>query len=247
MNYVLDTHTHTLASGHAYSTIREMAAAAAEKGLKILGITEHAPKMPGSCREIYFRNLAVVDREYYGVRLLLGCELNILDFEGNVDLPEAVLKKMDLVIASMHTPCMEKGSSRDYTRAYLRVMENPYVHIIGHPDDSRFPVDFPALVKAAKETGKVLELNNHSLDPRGTRVGAEVNDLEMLRLCRKYQVPVTVGSDAHVDTMVGNHGHAYRLLNQVDFPAELVLNHSVEIFERYVHTVSGNGKGNTEA
>lgn len=233
-NYVLDTHTHTLASGHAYSTIREMAAAAAEKGLKVLGITEHAPKMPGSCREIYFRNLSVVDREYYGVRLLLGCELNILDFEGHVDLPAEVLKKMDLVIASMHTPCMEKGSRSDYTRAYLRVMENPYVHIIGHPDDSRFPVDYLALVRAAKKTGKVLELNNHSLDPRGTRVGAEANDLEMLKLCREYKVPVTVGSDAHVDSMVGNHGHAYRLLEQMDFPEDLVLNHSVEILKKYV-------------
>ena len=68
----LDLHTHTLVSGHAYSTIREMARMASEKGLKILGITEHAPQMPGSCHEFYFQNLTVVPREMYGVRLLLG-------------------------------------------------------------------------------------------------------------------------------------------------------------------------------
>ena len=47
MKYVLDAHTHTIASGHAYSTIREMAKAASEKGLELLGITEHSMKMPG--------------------------------------------------------------------------------------------------------------------------------------------------------------------------------------------------------
>ena len=60
---VLDLHTHTVASGHAYCTIHEMAAAAAGKGLEILGITEHAPAMPGTCHNFYFHNLKVVPRE----------------------------------------------------------------------------------------------------------------------------------------------------------------------------------------
>ena len=60
MKYILDTHTHTLASGHAYSTIDEMIQAAAKKKLELIGITEHAPKMPGSCQEIYFHT-AVFD------------------------------------------------------------------------------------------------------------------------------------------------------------------------------------------
>lgn len=55
MKFIADTHSHTLASGHAYSTIKEMAAAAEAKGLKALAITEHAPKMPGTCGLFYFR------------------------------------------------------------------------------------------------------------------------------------------------------------------------------------------------
>lgn len=54
MKYVLDVHTHTLASGHAYNTIREMAMAASEKGLELLGITEHGVAMPGTCNGFYF-------------------------------------------------------------------------------------------------------------------------------------------------------------------------------------------------
>ena len=83
---VMDLHTHTIASGHAYNTLREMAKAAADRGLEILGITEHAPMMPGTCYNYYFHNLKTVPRELYGIRLLLGAELNILNPQGEVDL-----------------------------------------------------------------------------------------------------------------------------------------------------------------
>ena len=59
MRVEIDTHTHTLASGHAYNTLNEMAQAAADKGLKGLAITEHAPEMPGTCHLFYFQNLSI--------------------------------------------------------------------------------------------------------------------------------------------------------------------------------------------
>lgn len=67
--YVLDIHTHTIASGHAYGTIREMAQAAREKGLELLGLSEHAPGIPGTCDPFYYLNLQVIPRELYGVRI----------------------------------------------------------------------------------------------------------------------------------------------------------------------------------
>ena len=152
---VLDLHTHTIASGHAYCTVREMARAASEKGLELLGITEHAPKMPGTCHNFYFHNLKTVPREMYGIRLLMGVELNILDAQGTVDLEEKELKQMDIAIASLHTPCMKPGTREENTSAYINAIKNPYVNIIGHPDDGRYEVDYTALVQAAKEYGKV--------------------------------------------------------------------------------------------
>lgn len=233
--HVLDLHTHTIASGHAYNTLREMAKAASDKGLSVLGITEHAPKMPGTCRSFYFHNLKTVPRELYGIRLLLGSEVNIMDFEGNIDLEERDLKGMDIIIASLHTPCIKPGSIKENTTAYLKVMENPYVNIIGHPDDGRYPVDYRALVEGAKEKGKVLELNNHSLDPKCFRRDARENDLKMLELCKEYAVPVIMGSDAHFDTLIGEFSMARELLEEVDFPEELVLNRSVEALQGHVN------------
>ncbi len=61
-NYKIDLHTHTIASGHAYNTIDEMVKAARKKGMTYLGITEHAPNMPGTCKDFYFHNLKVVPK-----------------------------------------------------------------------------------------------------------------------------------------------------------------------------------------
>ena len=235
MRVEIDTHTHTLASGHAYNTMNEMAKAAADKGLKGLAITEHAPEMPGTCHLYYFQNLRIVPRKRFGIELLLGTELNIMNAEGKVDLSEDVLKTLDIAIASIHIPCFrDERTVENVTAAYENVMENPYVDIIGHPDDGRYEVDYEALVQGAKEYGKILELNNHSMDPGCSRIHAVENDTIMLNYCKKYQVPVVMDSDAHFDTLIGEFDMARELLTKLDFPEELVLNRSAEEVKKYL-------------
>lgn len=236
MKLIADTHSHTLASGHAYSTIREMAAAAKEKGLQALAITEHAPKMPGSCGLYYFMNLDVLPREMSGVEMLFGCEVNIMNPQGELDLPKKVLRDMDIVVASIHVPCFGEGHTMAETmNAYVEVMKKPYVNIIGHPDDGRFPVDYELLVKTAKETHTLLELNNSSLRPQSFRVGTRENMLTMLDLCRQYDVPVTTGSDAHVDIDAGNFCYVQEVLDYCNFPEELVITTDWERVKPYLN------------
>lgn len=236
MKIIADTHAHTLASGHAYSTIREMAAAAAEKGLKTLALTEHAPEMPGTCGLYYFQNVDVVPKEINGIQMLFGAELNIMDPDGNVDLPEKVCKELDIVIASIHPPCYGMGRTKEEnTRAYIEVMKKPYINIIGHPDDGRFPVDYEILVKTAKETGTLLELNNSSLRPQSFREGTRENMITMLELCRRYEVPVTTGSDAHVDADAGNFRYVREVIEYCHFPEELIMTTDLEKLMPYLN------------
>ena len=236
MSYVVDTHTHTFVSGHAYSTIREMILSAKEKGLEALAITEHAPEMPGTCHEFYFQNLKVVPRKRDSIRVYMGVELNILDEEGTVDLGDGLLKRMDIVIASLHGPCYRGERTQEAVmNAYFKAMENPYIDIIGHPDDGRFPVDYEALVLKAKETGTLLELNNSSLRPGGFRLNTKENDRKMLELCKKHNVMITLGSDAHVDMDVANFDIALQLLEECDFPDELIVNTSLEKLEKVLN------------
>lgn len=231
MNFVLDTHTHTVASGHAYSTIQEMAKAASEKGLELLGISEHAPTMEGTCKEIYFRNLKVIPDTMYGVEMLFGIEANIMDYEGNTDVSTRTFECLDYGIASLHINCIKPGTIEENTNAYLHAMENPYINIIGHPDDSRFEIDYEKLVDKAKETNTLLEINNTSLSPETLRRNSKNNYYEMLTLCVKNQVPVIVNSDAHISYDVGNFQYAKSLLEEMDFPEKLIANLSVERYK----------------
>ena len=234
MKYVLDAHTHTIASGHAYSTIMENAAYAAEAGLELLGITDHAPAMAGGTQPSYFLNFSTIPREISGVEIYMGAELNIMDYDGNIDLDEFYLQRMDYAIASLHPPCIPFGTMEENTNAVLKAMENPYVKILGHPGDPRYPIDCKAIVDKAVETETLIEINDASLIPNGFRKGSEVYIGEILKLCQKKNFPVILASDAHFATDIGKFDNALRLINEAGFPEELIINRSKELFKNFL-------------
>lgn len=224
MNIYMDLHTHTTASGHGYSTLKENIEAAQQLGLKYLGLSEHGPAMPGGPHIFFFSNYRCIPRRYGDLRLFCGVEANILDYEGALDVEESILKKMDYVIASMHTLCVKPGSMEENTRASVRAMQNPYVKILGHPDDSRFPLDYETLVQAAVKEKVALEVNNSSLNPQAARKGGRENITTLLKTCKKYQAPIILGTDSHICYTVGRFDEALELIREVDFPKELILN-----------------------
>ena len=238
MNDLMDLHTHTIASGHAYSTLSENIPAAADAGLALYGCSDHAPKMAGTTHSSYFINFKVIPRVRGGVHVLMGAELNILDSSGAVDLPPSILGKLDYAIASLHTPCFVPGTMEENTQAYVNAMKNPAVTIIGHPDDGRYPVDYETFVKGAKTYKKLVEVNSSSLSPRSVRKGAAENYQVLLKYCREYQVPIIIGSDAHFESDVGNHRCAWELLERENFPEELIINTSVDKLKPYIPVLS---------
>lgn len=228
MKALIDLHCHTIASGHAYSTLKENIEEASKKGLTYLGVSDHAPGMPGSTHPYYFGNLGVVKDEIEGIKILKGIEANIIDYDGTIDMPEDVAGKLDYVIASLHPPCIDFGTIEENTQAILKVMDNPEVKIIGHLDDSRYPVDYETIVKKAKDKGVLLEINNSSLRPNSFRVGAIENAKALLNLCKKYETKVIFGSDAHIYYQVGSFENCEKIVKDVDFPGNLIVNYSEE-------------------
>jgi putative hydrolase len=231
VRYIIDTHTHTVASGHAYSTITENVRVASEKGIKILAVTDHGPKMPGASHEFYFGNLKVLPREIMGVTVLRGCEANIIDFNGSIDLPDWVLNRLDLIIASFHEPCMKPGSRDENTKALLNAMDNPNIHIIGHSGNPVFPIWQEQVVKKAKEKDILIEINNGSFS---SRKGSEKNCILIAKLCKEYGVKVILGSDAHMDYQVGDFSKAEHILEAVNMPEELIMNVDEHRIVRYL-------------
>lgn len=222
-----DLHMHTLVSGHAFGTIREMADGASQKGLQLIGITDHGPGIPGACDPIYFLNLMDAPRKLYGVEILYGCEVNILT-KGQLSLAQRYLDALDYGIAGIHGLCYQDEGIVKNTDNTIKCMQHPKIRFISHPDDGRYPVDYPALVEAAKETKVALEVNTSSLRTPSFRLGCKENYEIMLPLCMEHRVPIIVDSDAHDPIRVGDFSLAAELLEQIGFDEELILNNDLE-------------------
>lgn len=226
MKAIIDMHTHTVASGHAYSTIHENIQFAKKHGMKFLGTSDHGSTMTGGPAEYFFHNLKVVPREMDGVKILRGMEANILDVNGNIDeLDSKALDGLDYLIASLHIVCIEPSTKEDNTMAILNVMDKEKVKIIGHPDDARYELDYEAIVKKAKEKNILLEVNNSSLSPNTSREGARENILKYLELCKEYGVRIIMGTDSHICYDIGVFQYAEAIIEEANFPKELVINY----------------------
>ncbi|BCV23176.1 phosphatase [Moorella sp. Hama-1] len=228
-----DLHTHTIASGHAYSTVKEMAEAAEKRGLKMIAITDHGLKMPGGPHEYHFGNLAALPRKIGGVEILRGVEANIIDTEGHLDLPERLLEELDIVLAGFHALTGFDGrSAEDYTRAVLAAIANPRVHLIVHPGNPEFPVDIEKLVLAAASEHKALEINNNSFSV--SRQGSLPHCQLLAKLAQKHKVQVALNSDAHIFTSVGNFTRAWQVARSAGIGEDQVINKTADRVKEYL-------------
>ncbi|GAA0251842.1 phosphatase [Faecalicatena contorta] len=234
-SFQFDIHTHTIASGHASTaTITDMAKAAASRNLKMLGISDHGPATCGGGKPSYFRSLSYAQKERLGVEMLYGAEANILNNDGKLDLENSILAKLDYVIASIHKPVKKPGTMEENTDAYIAAMKNPYVRIIGHCDDVKYPVDYLEIVKAAMKYDVLLEINNSSLSPDGYRGDTRFNDLMILNLCRHYHYPVIFASDSHGTKHVGDFTFSLELAQLAGMPDSLIMNYSLKAFKCFL-------------
>ena len=228
-----DIHTHTIASGHAYGTIREMMQEARDRGLKLYGHAEHSPGTPGACDPLYFLNLKVVPREIYGVELLHGCEINVLN-GGRLDLKERYIRPLDYAIAGVHGVCYEFEGWISNTENLIDCMKHEKVFFVSHPDDDHTPLDYELLTEAARKYHVALEVNNSSFKKADKRLNMFDNYRTMLRLCREKEVCIFLGSDAHDPSAVGDVELAADFVEEQDFPRELILNTDAEKLKEFI-------------
>lgn len=238
MQIQIDTHTHTLASGHAYSTIIENAQAAAAKGLKMFCNTDHASSMPGAPHFWYFSNQRVLPRFLHGVAILRGVEANIINVKGEVDLDHTVLAKLDWVIASLHEPVFAPSSRIAHTEALINAIESGVVDAIGHPGNPHYDFDFERVIRTAAKHNVLVEINNSSLDR--SRVGSAPRCHDIAVMAKEVGARITTGSDAHFAADVGNFTGIKKLLTEVDFPQELIVTQHPQSFLEFL---SERGKG----
>ncbi len=236
LKVLADAHTHTNCSAHAFGTIWENMKCAKERGLELVCMTNHTPPMPDSPHIWHFVTMKELPDYIEGVRLLSGCESNVLSKYGDISPDEEYLKNMQVVVASIHPPCYADREESDHTETWLGVIENPYVDILGHSGDPRFPYDIDTVVTAAKNKGKCIEINNHSYSVR--KKSAE-NCRKIAEKCKEVGCGIVVSSDAHTPFDVGNISSALKMLDDIDFPQELIMNATAD---RFINYLKSNGK-----
>ena len=231
MNIEVDTHTHTVLSGHAHSTVMENATAAAKLGLKGMVMTEHGAMFPSAPPEVNINTYKYLPSHMFGVRVYHGVEADIVDYDGQIDIREKYLHQLDFVIAGMHSVVMGSGGKEKDTGAMIAALQNKHVDMISHPDHPVYQVDYEALAKEAALRGKLLELNDQSLE---YRKGTIDRASELIKWCKRFGTRMAVSSDAHSAFGIGKFGTALKVLEQNHFPEELVINATQTRFEDYL-------------
>lgn len=192
-----DLHMHTKKSdGH--NTILEMAKAAKKKGYKYIAITEHSKHtaIAGglNAKELakHIKNIEKADKKIEGISILKGIEVDILE-DGSLDLPDDILKKLDVVICAVHYKF--DLSKKKQTSRIIKALENPLVNILAHPtgrliqERDPYDVDMEKIMKAAKENGCFLELNSHP-----DRL--DLNDA-YCKMAKEMGLKLSIDTDAH--------------------------------------------------
>jgi putative hydrolase len=231
MRIAVDTHTHTVASGHAYSTVYELALGARKARLKGFVLTDHGPGLPGGTHLYHFGNMRVLPDRIRGLRFYRGAEANILDASGSLDLGDDYLEALQFTYAGFHELCYPYRSEAENTEAMVAALRNPLVDAVSHPGNPRYPVDIGRVVLAAKEGGKAIEINNGSFRVRS---GSSERCAEFARLCVETGTLIVCASDAHYWSDVGRLDEARKLLKAVRAPREIVINSSLASFEAFV-------------
>lgn len=226
MKLSVDLHTHTVASGHAYSSLLEMIQGAKENNIELLATTDHGPMMPGGPHLYHFGNMKVIPKEIQGVKILKGVEANITDYDGSLDMPSRYLKNLDIVLAGFHNFCYPGSNVEENTNSLINAMKNPFVDIIVHPGNPDYPINIEKFVSAAIEYNVLIEINNSSFSV--SRRGSTKNCLEIAKTVKRLNGMVSFGSDAHIYLDVGNFKHSIKYATEAGLAKNQIINSSKE-------------------
>lgn len=233
MRIQADLHVHTLASGHAFSTVAEIAREASHRGLRAVGIADHGPALPGAPHPVYFSAMRFLPRTMEGVRILKGIEANVVDAKGHLDLSRELLGRLDYVMFGFHSGCgLEAKTPAKNTAALIAAMEHPGVKVVTHPGNPSFPIEIPALVRAAAQLGIALEINNASFG--STRRGSLESCSQIAAEVAAVGGWVCLSSDAHIACEVGQVEDAWEVASRAGIRPEQVVNRTYDTALRFL-------------
>lgn len=228
----VDTHCHSIASTHAYSTVKEIAASAREIGLKGFALTDHAPSFNDAPHLWHFHNLRCLPRKINGVTIIRGVEASISDSDGNLDMPPEECRLLEWIIASVHLCAYTESIPADFSEVYINMAKNnPHVDVVGHCTTDDTPFEYERVLKTFKEYGKLVEINESSII---NKRGSAKHAVEVLKICKKHEIPVVVNTDSHFCDLIGVISNSEAMINELEFPQRLIANSDINAVAEFI-------------
>ena len=233
MKFEIDTHTHTYASGHAYSTLIENAQQAEQNTMKMFCTTDHASSMPGAPHFWFFMNQKVIPRFLSNVAVLRGVEANIINIQGELDIPLEVDNHLDWTIASFHEAVLSPADKATNTETLINVIKSGRVDALGHLGNPNYDIDFRRVIECAHAYNVAIEINNSSLKGM-SRIGSNQRCLKIAQIAAEIGAFITTGSDAHFCHDIGRFELTSDLIDKAGVPANKVITHTTQQFLQFL-------------
>lgn len=230
----IDTHIHSLASGHAFNTINEIMQESKKKGLELIAVTDHGPNMEGAPHAGYFSMGNRVPKQFDNIKILFGCEANIINSEGTIDLSYEIINNLDILLVGFHelTQYMNQGIKKN-TQALICALEKYPIDIVSHPYRKSFPICVEEVAYYAAKKNVLLELNNSLF------INASIETIEntrdLIRYMKKYRGKAIIGSDAHILNEIGGDFAIRRLSDELEIEGLEIISdreHLLEFLKR---------------
>ena len=224
-----DLHVHSLFSACGLHTCLELLERAKCIGLKAIAITDHGLTLGGGrLTSVFFERFR---SPFADLTIYKGIELNVLDEQGNVDLPRQFLPFIDILLLGLHHNFAPVSRERHTTALIAAIDKNPFIDIISHPNDPVYPLDYERLAQKAREKGVALELNNSKI----LYSRSPIDDaIALIEACRNAGCRMAVNSDTHAILELGDDSAVRPLLDKVKFPQELIVNRTAESAARFI-------------
>lgn len=217
-----DLHLHTVNSGHGLNTWLEFVNEAKNRGVEIIGFTEHGPNSTGARHDGYFDVQERMPDQYEGIRIFKGCELNVADGKRGIDLSVNQLKKQTLLSVGFHSNSPNFPTQKERTEKLISILKNhPYIHIVVHPylED----IDMETLARYTCKNNFLLELNVSTFKYKIT--DKILNRIKiMVEIVKSLGGIFIVGSDAHIITDLGDDKEFKEYMNVLGLKKDDIIN-----------------------
>lgn len=231
----IDLHLHTVASGHAQSTILEYIEQAKKLNMDVIGISDHGPNNAETLTtEVYFRTLDRIPDVVDGIRVLKGIEANVINENGDIDASDKLIKRLDFVMANIHENAgyLDQGKERN-TETMIKLIKSGKIKVITHLFATKaYDIDIEKVAEEACKNNVLLEINLSYLKGRKVQSFTIPNLKVMIDVVRKNGKKLILGTDAHNIWELGDDSSLAPIKEEIGLTDDIVINnYSEELFE----------------